>query len=117
MATRTYLTTDQEALVRHAIRGWSARNRSLLELGLRTGFRAKELGSITVGQVWDGTQIRNEITVARRHMKGGRGLRRGSVRSRTVPLGLATKAVLLEYLLERQKNGTDLPTAPLFLSA
>lgn len=116
MATRTFLTSDQEGLVFHAIRGWKLRNRCLIEFGLRTGFRASEISSLAIGQVWDGIRVRDEITVSRRHLKGGRGARRGNVRSRTVPLGISIKALLQEYLLERQRNGTDVLSAPLFLS-
>ena len=102
MPARTPLTNDQINLVHHAIRGWKLRDRCLLQVGFSTGLRATEIGSLTIGQVFDGAQIRDELTVFRRYLKGGRGLRRRAVRSRTVPLGAATKAILRAYLDERQ---------------
>jgi site-specific recombinase XerD len=116
MATRAYLTTDQEHLVLSAIRDWKLRDRSLLEFGLRTGYRARELASITIAQVWDGVRVRDEVSVARCHLKNGRGLRRGNVRSRTVPLGPSPREILHAYLQERVDAGTAAPEAPLFLS-
>lgn len=118
MATRIPLTLDDERRVLCAIRSWKLRNRCLIEFGLRTGFRASEIGSLTIGQVWDGTQVRDEVTVARCHLKGGRGVRRRAVRSRTVPLAPAAKAILLDYLASclRHQDGILAPHEPLFKS-
>lgn len=119
MATRIPLTPDQERLVLQAIAGWPLRNRCLIEIGLRTGFRASELSSLTVGQVWDGTTVSDELTISRRHLKGGHGLRRRAVRSRTLPLGPAPRAILQEYLTSRlrRQGGILPPLEPLFKSA
>jgi integrase len=119
MPSRISLTSDQERLVLQAITAWSLRDRSLIELGLRTGFRASELSSLTVGQVWDGASVAGELTVYRRNLKGGRGVRRRAVRSRTVPLGNSPRAILGEYLHSRlsQQEGPIPPSEPRFKSA
>ena len=117
MATRIPLTVDDERRVLLAIRGWKLRNRCLIETGLRTGFRASEISSLTIGQVWDGTRVRPEVTVSRCNLKGGRGVRRHAVRSRTVPLGPSIQTTIDQYLQERlQREGQLLPQEPLFRS-
>lgn len=60
---------------------WGKRSPSL-----HTGFRATELLSLNVGDVWHDGKIRTTVTVARRRLKGGRGRRRKAITSRTVPL-------------------------------
>ena len=89
-----------------------------LPWGLNTGYRASELGAIRVGDVWDGTQVRIEVTVCRRFLKGGRGARREHVRSRTVPLNAAARAAIADYLdYRRQRTGGQLdPVEPLLRS-
>lgn len=74
MATRISLSGEDEKNALHAIRHWKLRNRCLIEFGLRIGFRASEIGSLTVGQIWDGARVRDEVTVSRCRLKGGRRL-------------------------------------------
>ena len=119
MPARTPLTNEQIYQVNQAIRSWSLRDRCLLQLGFSTGLRATEIGSLTVGQVFDGAKIRDELTVSRCQLKGGRGLRRRAVRSRTVPLGKATTDLLASFLAERQtqQGGVLQPQEALFRSS
>lgn len=120
MPARIPLHPAEEKQLLQAINAWPLRDRSLIELGLRTGFRASELSSLTVGQVWDGHRVADELTVSRRNLKGGRGQRRRAVRSRTVPLGDSPKAILHEYLTSRirtQGGESIQPSEPLFKSA
>ena len=58
------------------------------------------------------------MTVQRSALKGGRGVRRAGVRSRTVPINGAARAALHEYIRwrEQQSLGPLAPQAALFLS-
>jgi integrase len=73
------------------------RDRLLLLLGCSTGFRITELLSLRWAQLWDGAAPCREIVVARRHLKGGRGPSRGSLRSRRVVLGEAARGAIADY--------------------
>ena len=84
---------------------FSPRDRALILFGLNTGFRACEHARITVGHVWDGENIRDEITLGRQALKGGRGAYRAGLRSRTVPLNAEARTALAEYLAWRAQNG------------
>jgi integrase len=119
MSSRIPLTATDEQKLLAAIASWPIRDRLLIEFGLATGFRARELCSVRVGHVWDGTSIFSEITVARRDLKGGQGPRRKSVRSRTVPLGDRIRSILASYLQARRarQGGCLLPEEPLFRSS
>jgi integrase len=117
MATKLPFSPADESLVLQAISKWHPRNKCLIEVGLNVGYRASELGSIRIGQVWDGTAVRNDVTVERRCLKGGRGCRRTSVRSRTVPFNSAARTALSTYLSWRvNKYGPLSRDAPLFPS-
>ncbi len=85
-------------------------------MGLHTGFRVHELLSIEIAQVWNGTQVRTQLQVARSRMKGGAGVGRRCVSSRTVPLHPVVVEALQEYLADRHYQGTLGPAVPLFLS-
>jgi integrase len=107
----------EEARVLEALRGFSARDQCFILLGLHTGFRASELGAISIGHVWDGAAVRHEISLARRNLKGGRGLRRRSVRARTLPLNAAARTAIGNYLRDRLVRRESLrPDEALFRS-
>lgn len=118
MATRVPLQGDAETRVLSHIRGrWNPRNRCLIEFGLRTGFRASEISALRIADVWDGSDVRSAVTLARRFLKNGRGVHRAAVRSRTVPLSDSTRCVLRDYLSHRiQREGSLDPASPLFRS-
>lgn len=100
-----------------ALSTFSARDRALILLGLHTGFRSRELGSMTIAHVLndDGT-IRTSLALERRHLKHGRGMYRQKIRTRTVPLSPQARTALENYLAERRAAGMAEPTAPLFRS-
>jgi len=90
------------------------RNAALLVVGCGTGYRITELLSLTVGQVWNGTEVAKEITISRRNMKGGAGAYKRAIRSRRMPLSEPVRAAISEHL---QTIGTDLPESPFFRTA
>lgn len=89
------------------------RDRLLIVLSCATGFRIKEVLSLTVGQVLDPAtaEVVREVTIARRNMKGGRGLWQRSVRGRRVPLGEPVRLAIRDYLATL---GEPDPAAALF---
>jgi len=95
----------------------SLRDQALLTLGLLIGFRARELGAMTIGHVLaeDGS-VRSSLALERRHLKHGRGAYRAKVRARTVPLAPNARAALERYIAERRGEGTAELEAPLFRS-
>jgi len=58
---------------------YRSRDVALIVMGMHTGFRIKELLSLRVKDIWDGTKVAKEVHVARGFMKGKK-------RSRTMPL-------------------------------
>ena len=116
MATRIPFSAADEQALHRATASWPLRDRVLFELGLRTGFRARELASITLGQVWDGTDVAQELTVSRQNLKGGSGVKRRAVRSRTVPLVASLRSLLRDFVASRQSSGPVELHAPLFPS-
>ena len=68
------------------------RDRALFVLGLKTGFRIKEILSLMVGDILSGDEIADKVTVSRANMKG-------KVRSRTVALHSEARLELQKYLI------------------
>jgi integrase len=64
--------------------------------------------SLTRAQVWDGADVTREVTVERRDLKGGRGARRRSIRSRRMPLSEPVRAAIREHLASIDPEGTFL---------
>jgi integrase len=85
------------------------RNRALLELGCRTGFRISELLSIRLGDVWRDGKVTAELEVARRHMKT-------KAESRRLPIHPAARAALEAWVAELATRGHTDPALPLFPS-
>lgn len=92
------------------------RDQVLFLFGRLTGFRITELLSIRVGDIWDLAGVRSEITLSRNRLKGGHGVQRRRVRSRTVPLNPRLRAALQTYLGERFEGAEPVPDAFLFAS-
>jgi integrase len=89
---------------------YRVRDQCLFILGHRTGYRASELLSITVGDVWQHGRVVDHVTVRRRHMKT-------QTESRTVRLHPEAKAALLSWLMAlTQAFGALDPKHPLFRS-
>ncbi len=116
MAARSPFSPADLALLSCYLPAISLRDRLLLRLGLEAGFRARELASLTLRHVVapDGVVLRS-VTLARRFLKGGRGPRRRSVRSRTVPLSDSLRGLIQEWYHVRQHQQADLDS-PLFPS-
>lgn len=110
------LSPDQEAEVRQIIETLPRRDRALLLLALHAGFRIRETLSIRIGDVWDGKAVRSTLRVDRHRLKGGAGVRRRKVFSRTVPLHPIAARAIRDYVQERLRGGPLDPAAPLFLS-
>jgi len=114
MAGRKPLLETELPLVYAALAEFSARDRALFILGLNTGFRISELLALNVGDVWDGERIRPQVKVTREKLKGGRGMRRKGISSRTVPVNEAATQALQRYLFARLGDGEVAATDPLF---
>ena len=97
-ATRS-LNRNEQAEITAALE--RARDRLLFLLGLHSGFRVHELLSVRVGDVWKENRPANEITVARRQLKGGASASARRIRSRTTPLHPAVQAAIRTYVQER----------------
>ena len=109
MSTSRPFSEDEYALLsRHFRDSNNTRDRLLLVLGCGTGFRVHELLSLTRAQVWDGADVTREVTVERRDLKGGRGARRRSIRSRRMPLSEPVRAAIREHLASIDPEGTFL---------
>lgn len=115
-AYRKPIKPEDEPRVLAALATFPLRDQAVFILGLNTGFRATELLSLNVGDVWFAGKLRANVTVARRRLKGGRGRRRKGVTSRTVPLNDAATAALQKYLFSRFGSGPVVPDEPLFPS-
>lgn len=67
------------------------RDRALFLLGIKSGFRISELLAIKVRDVWNGTKVRESVTVAAAWMKGRKN-------SRTMPINPAAAEALRLWL-------------------
>jgi site-specific recombinase XerD len=113
--------TDVEIdLVRKSFSGrYALRDRCYFEMALQMGLRVSEMLSLTVGQVYAYGKVTDEVSIDRKHMKGGRA---GKASGRTIPLFPATQPHILAWLqrmtsMLKLQDPKDLdPTTPLFLS-
>lgn len=117
MPSRIPFAPAEVRRIHTALASFSARDHALIVTGLNTGFRASELSAISIGHVWDGAAIRPAVTLERRSLKNGRGIRARAVRSRTVPLNATACEALQAYVNERiQLRGPPDPNESLFRS-
>ncbi|WP_438482560.1 tyrosine-type recombinase/integrase [Oleiharenicola lentus] len=93
----------------------NARDGLLIVAALKSGFRVSELLAIRIQDVWHNGAARPTLTIARRLLKGGRGVHRRSVPSRTIPIGAALAAALARYVPTRLASGAQ-PSDMLFAS-
>jgi integrase len=96
MASRPLTDEEVKQVLSHL---HTARNRGLVVLALKTGYRISELLSLTIQQVTQYGQIKDSITVERKSMKGKN-------RSRTVALHQDAKTAL-EQMGVLQMNPND----------
>lgn len=85
------------------------RNRAMFVFQLFTGFRAQEVLSLNIGDVWRNGRLLDYITVHKRNMKGKK-------RSRDVIMHDAVKSFLIDWLKVVRRQGNLKPDIPLFYS-
>ena len=79
---RDYTDTELE-LVRKSFSGrYALRDRCFFEMALQMGLRVSEMLSLTVGQVYQYGKVVDEVSIERKHMKGGKA---GKASGRTIP--------------------------------
>src|SRR5215217_5588462 len=72
MAGMRDYTDDELALVRKSFSGrYALRDRCFFEMALQMGLRVSEMLSLTVGQVYQYGKVVDEVSIERKHMKGG----------------------------------------------
>jgi site-specific recombinase XerD len=87
-------------------------------MALQMGLRVSEMLSITVGQVYQYGHVAEEVSIERKHMKGGKA---GKASGRTIPLFPETHPHILAWLqrlaamLHVELKDLD-PSTPLFCS-
>lgn len=106
MPARKPLNDHELAAFLLALEKFSLRDQAMVQLGLHCGFRVSEYLPLAVGAIAraDG-RIKEHLTVARAHMKGGQGAGKRSVASRSVPLNATVRSVLQRYLFSRFGSG------------
>lgn len=114
MSARPFTEQEYHHLCEHFTATGNIRNRTLLILGCGLGFRIRELLCLTVGHFWTGSDIATEVTLARRELKGGRGVHRRSIRSRRVALSEPVRNAVRQHLAE---IGVEDPRRALFATS
>lgn len=112
--------SDEEIdLVRKSFSGrFALRDRCYFEMALQMGLRVSEMLSIAVGQVYQYGKVAEEVSIERKHMKGGKA---GKASGRTIPLFPETHPHIVAWLtclaamLKVELKDLD-PSAPLFMS-
>jgi site-specific recombinase XerD len=112
--------SDQEIdVVRKSFRGrYALRDRCYFEMALQMGLRVSEMLSITVGQVYQYGRVVEEVSIERKHMKGGKA---GKASGRTILLFPETHPHILAWLSRLASmlkvELKDIPSeTPLFMS-
>jgi integrase len=99
MPARPFSPTEISLLESHLIQRGRFRDRMLIIAGTQVGYRITELLTWTVGQVLGaGGEVVREVTVTRADLKGGKGPRKRSVRSRRVVLNERARGVIRDYV-------------------
>jgi integrase len=111
MSALPFTESEFSLLSSHFSAAGKTRDVLLLKLGCGTGYRISELLALRVRDVWTGTEVGKELTIARRNLKGGRGAYHRSVRGRRVPLAEPVREAIRGHLM---KIGTDNPDRALF---
>jgi site-specific recombinase XerD len=107
-------------VVRKSFSGrYALRDRCYFEMALQMGLRVSEMLSITVGQVYQYGRVVDEVSIERKHMKGGKS---GKASGRTIPLFPETHPHILTWLqrlagMLKVTVPKDIPAdTPLFMS-
>ncbi len=78
MSARPFTEQEYTTLLAYFTAKKMTRNRALLVASCGRGYRITEWLSVTVGQVWSGTEVLRELTIARRNLKGVTGHTNGA---------------------------------------
>ena len=108
------LTEAQVALIYAALK--NSRDRLLCLFGLLTGFRISSILAVRVKDVYGNGAVFDEVFVARRNLKGGRGRNRKAVRGCRVRLHPVLRTAIQDHLSELRANREVRPDDFLFES-
>lgn len=98
---------EQARLLAHLKHSGNARNHLFVLMGLRTGYRARELLAIQVKHFVVAGTIGHEILLPRRSMKFGRGKLAHTVAGRRMPIHPELRAALEEFWKTRMRQPLD----------
>ena len=113
MSARAFTPAEYHTLEQHFAAAGDTRGKLLLVLGCNTGLRISELLGLTLADCWTGEAVRCELFVARRRLKGGRGVHRRAVSGRRIPLAEHVREAIAEHI---QALGTENLAGALFRS-
>jgi integrase len=82
---------------------------ALIRFFRHTAYRSHETASLTVGDLWDGHQLRDRVQIQAKHMKK-------KVSRRPIPLVPELKKALLCWFMQLQQSGLLTPDTPIWLS-
>src|SRR5918996_94647 len=88
---------------------YNPEERALINFLEHTGYRARETSSLTVGDLWDGHQVKDRVQVKARNMKK-------KVIRRPIPIGAELKKVLVLWFAQLQQSGLLKADTPVWLS-
>jgi integrase len=80
---------------------------ALIRFFRHTAYRSHETASLTVGDLWDGHQLRDRVQIQAKHMKK-------KVSRRPIPLVPELKKALLCWFMQLQQSGLLLPGTPVW---
>jgi integrase len=99
MPARPFTPSELLALESYLLAAHHLRDRMLLVVGTNVGYRITELLTWTICQVLTPQgEVAHEVTVTRALLKGGKGGRKRSVRSRRVVLNEQARGAIRDYL-------------------
>lgn len=88
---------------------YAIRDRTMLIVAIHLALRATELCSLTVGDVYDGVQVRRYVTVRAQTAKRGK--------ARKIRLSSDVQQALADFIASKRDNGESVSaSAPLFVS-
>jgi integrase len=91
------------------IHGHGLEELALIKFLRHTAYRSHETSKLTVGDLWDGHQVRDRVQIAARHMKK-------KVSRRPIPLVPELKKALVTWFMQLHQAGLLKPDTPVWLS-
>ena len=116
---RDYTDAELEMILKSFRGRYQLRDRCFFEMALQMGLRVSEMLSLSVGQVYQYGKVVDEVSIERKHMKGGKA---GKASCRTIPLFPETHSHILAWLqrlagmLNLEASKAIDPSTSLFLS-